>query len=144
MIKIIDVRQLGGYMLQHFDGHHDIVEIVGLKGNKATNYEHVLRVKIATPGDEPWYVFFTLTFDFHGGVSGIDGVAGYCDEETRSLDGRRKYCGHLNGKYGHLNGKYCGHLNAETSYRPCYFFDPQKLDDYMRGIFGALYDMVTD
>lgn len=128
MIKIIDVRQLGGYMLQHFDGHHDIVEIVGLKGNKATNYEHVLRVKIATPGDEPWYVFFTLTFDFHGGVNGIDGVASYWDGATVP-------------DYG---GKYCGHLSAETSYRPCYFFDSQKLDDYMRGIFGALYDMVTD
>ena len=131
MIMIGCVRQLGGYMYQHFDGHHDIVKIVKLKGNKATNYEPVLLVKITQHDGKNWCVFFTLTFDNHGGVSGIDGVAGYWDEETRVPDG---------------GGKYCGHLSAETSYRPCYFFDPQKLDNYMRGIFGTLYnlDMATD
>lgn len=124
MIMIGSVRQLGGYLFQHFNGHHDMVKISKLKGNEATNYGPVLLVKIATPGNENWCVFFSLTFDFHGGVSGIDGVAGYWDEETTVPDG---------------GGKYWGHLSAETSYRPCYFFDPQKLDDYMRCIFGALY-----
>lgn len=127
------VRQLGGYLYQHFDAHHDIVKIGKLKGNKATNYEPVLLVKIATPSSENWCVFFTLTFDMHGGVSGIDGIAGYTDD---CWDG-------ITPPYG--GGRYCGHLSAETSYRPCYFFDPQKLDDYMRGIFGALYHLdVTD
>lgn len=130
MIMIGSVRQLGGYMYPHFKAH-DIVKIGKLKGNKATNYEDVLLVKITQHDGKNWCVFFTLTFDFHGGVNGIDGVAGYWDEETTVPDG---------------GGKYCGHLSAETSCRPCYFFDPQKLDDYMRGIFGALYhlDAVTD
>ena len=131
MIMIGSVRQLGGYMYQHFDAHHDIVKIGELKGNKASNYEPVLLVRI-TPhdGSKTWCVFFTLTFDYHGGVSGIDGIAGYGDEIAVPYGG----------------GRYCGHLSAETSYRPCYFFDPQKLDDYMRGIFGSLYslDMVAD
>ncbi len=129
MIMIGSVRQLGGYMYQHFYAHHDTVHLYKLRGNKTTNYEDVLLVKITQHDGKNWCVFFTLTFDNHGGVSGIDGIAGYGDEIAVPYGG----------------GKYCGHLSVETSYRPCYFFDPQKLDDYMRGIFGALYNLdVTD
>lgn len=132
MVMIGSVRHLDSYVHPHFKAR-DIVKVGKLKGNKATNYNDVLLVKIPQQDDKNWCVFFTLTYDYYG-VSGIDGVAGYV-------------AGYWDGTtvpdYG---GKYCGHLSAETSYRPCCFFDSQKLDDYMRGIFGALYhlDVVTD
>ena len=124
MIVITSILQLWGYLDHHFETHSDVVHASKLRGNRATNYEDVLCVKITPRDGRDWCVFFTLTFDNHGGVSGIDGVAGYWDETTVPDAG----------------GRYCGHVSAETSYRPCYYFDSQKLDDYMRGIFGALYD----